>query len=260
MTILDSAAAVLKCLSEEAPDLTVSDLVRHLGMPKSNASRLLRAMRDAGMLENVGDTKRYRPSLMLVDLGLAYRRSSTLVDRANTAVMRLMRDYGHTAFVSKRKGATVYGVVDHMGTNPVQVGTSAVRRMPAFACASGRSLLARLDDREVHSLYGGELPPPPSPNAPQSFDELLSRLRETRISGVARSHDEAHRGVAAVAVAVSDRETNEEVAFGLVFPAASVGMDEISAISASLRRAANELELAVPNAQGRARNANSRLS
>ena len=65
MTILSAAADVLRCFSSTRHDVTVTDLVTLLGMPKSNASRLLRSMRDEGLLETVGDSKRYRPSLLL---------------------------------------------------------------------------------------------------------------------------------------------------------------------------------------------------
>ncbi|MCA0420501.1 MAG: helix-turn-helix domain-containing protein [Proteobacteria bacterium] len=65
MSILSSAVDVLRCFSSTRHDVTVTDLVTLLGMPKSNASRLLRAMRDEGLLETVGESKRYRPSLLL---------------------------------------------------------------------------------------------------------------------------------------------------------------------------------------------------
>ncbi|NKC23216.1 helix-turn-helix domain-containing protein [Ochrobactrum oryzae] len=46
MTILAAAADVLRCFSSTRHDVSVTDLVNLLGMPKSNASRLLRTMRD----------------------------------------------------------------------------------------------------------------------------------------------------------------------------------------------------------------------
>lgn len=77
LSILLAAADVLRCFSSTRHDVTVTDLVALLDMPKSNASRLLRTMRDAGLLETVGDSKRYRPSVLLHQAGQVYRFSAS---------------------------------------------------------------------------------------------------------------------------------------------------------------------------------------
>jgi hypothetical protein len=55
------AGAALLC--GHCTELTVTDLVARIGLPESNASRLSRAMRDAGLLETVWQRKRYRRGL-----------------------------------------------------------------------------------------------------------------------------------------------------------------------------------------------------
>ena len=65
MSVLNNAADVLRCFGNDCPDLTVTDVVRLLGMPKANASRLLKAMREANMLETIGDSP--PPTSVLVD-------------------------------------------------------------------------------------------------------------------------------------------------------------------------------------------------
>ena len=61
MTTLSSAADILRCFSADRPHLTVTTAAELLGVPKSTASRLLRAMLEAGFLETVGASKKYRP-------------------------------------------------------------------------------------------------------------------------------------------------------------------------------------------------------
>ena len=55
MSVLNAAAEVLKCFGPDRLELTVTDVVALRSAPKSSTSRLLRAMRDAGLLETVGD-------------------------------------------------------------------------------------------------------------------------------------------------------------------------------------------------------------
>ncbi len=234
MTILTAAAQVLRCFRHDCVSLTLTDLVAISGMPKSNASRLLRAMRDAGLLETIGDTKRYRPSLLLLEVARTYARSSTLVQRAHEVVSELSRACGHTGYVSVRDGRTVAAVTDHPGTNALRVASNIGRRLPAAASATGRSLLARLSDAQIRQLYAEGLDPP-SPTAPQTIDDLLERLARVRREGYATSHDEAARGVGAIAVAVADDSTGEEASLCIVFPASTTDEAERSAIIAALQ-------------------------
>ncbi|OYU47356.1 MAG: transcriptional regulator [Rhizobiales bacterium PAR1] len=240
MTILASAAHVLRCFDSECTEVTVSDLVTRLGMPKSNASRLLRAMRAVGLLETVGASKRYRPGRLLVDLARVYRRSSTLLEHASAVVAKVSSACGHTGYVSIQDGMMVMAVTDHPGSNALRVVSTIGRRLPAFASATGRSLLARLPDGEVKRLYATGLKPP-SPSAPQSVEELLERLGRIRESGIATSSDEATRGADALAVAVGDPATGEEVSLCIVLPASAVDAAERAAIGQALYEGAAEI-------------------
>lgn len=237
MTILSSAVKVMRCFGPDCTSVSVTDLVVRLGMPKSNASRLLRSMRDVGMLETVGGTKRYRPSVLLVEVGRAYVRSSTLIERADAVVAEVVAACGHTGYVTIRDGAWVSAVTDHPGSNALRVASTIGRRLPAAASATGRSLLARLSDAEVRALHPHGLEPP-SPSAPQTVDELIGRLAAVRRDGFALSHDEATRGVDGVAVAVADPATGEEVSLCVVFPAAVTDAGERRSIAEALMRGA----------------------
>ncbi|MBA8881027.1 IclR family transcriptional regulator [Phyllobacterium myrsinacearum] len=240
MTILSAAVAVLRCFSTTRPDVTVTDLVSLLGMPKSNASRLLRAMRDEGLLETVGDTKRYRPSVLINQVGQMYRYAASLIDRADTVVAGVSEDVGHTGYISVRRGTEVLGVTAHAGKHALRVVTTIGDRLPAFASSTGRALLARLSDDDVRALYANGFTPP-SVTSPQDISDLLARLAFTRASGYAESRNEAVSGVRAISVAVGDPATGDEVALCISFPDAMVAPEERLAIIRRLREGAAEI-------------------
>src|SRR5262245_26863140 len=128
MTTLTSAAEVLRCLTADRTFLTVTTAAELLSVPKSTASRLLRAMLEAGFLETIGASKRYRPGLLLYEAGRLYRDSSSLIERAAAVVARISVDTGHTGYVSKREGRDVVAVTDHPGSNALRVASSIGRR------------------------------------------------------------------------------------------------------------------------------------
>lgn len=240
MSILSAAAAVLRCFSGSRHDLSVTDLVSLLRMPKSNASRLLRAMRDEGLLETVGDSKRYRPSLLLNQVGQLYRLAASLIDRSDAVVGRVSDETGHTGYISLRRGNEIIGVTTHPGRHALRVVTAIGDRLPAFASSTGRALLARLSDSEVRALYPDGFAAP-SVTAPQNVDELLSRLAQVQRDGFAESHDEAVRGVHAISVAVGDPATGDEVALCVSYPSALVEPADRLAIIRSLGEGAAEI-------------------
>jgi DNA-binding IclR family transcriptional regulator len=240
MTTLSSAADVLRCLSVDRPFLTVSTAAELLGVPKSTASRLLRAMLEAGFLETIGASKKYGPGLLLYEAGRLYRDSSSLIQRAASVVARISSDTGHTGYVSKREGRDVVAVTDHQGTNALRVASSIGRRLEAFASATGRTLLARMSNEDVRKLYPHPLTPP-SPTAPQNIDELLASLAAVRRRGFAESHDESNRGVGAIAVAVTDPERNDAVSLCIAYPASMIAPPERQQIIDALRAGAAEI-------------------
>jgi len=221
MGVLNAAAEVLRCFGPDRLELTVTDVVALRRAPKSSTSRLLRAMRDAGLLETVGDSKRYRPGILLFELGQSYRAGSTLVARAHEVVSGIVDRVGHTGYVSVRDGLDVMGLTYVAGHNVLRVGTPVGRRLPLTASATGRTLLARLDDDKVRALFPDTLPQP-SPRAPRTLDELTARLQAVRRNGFAESDGEANPGVGALAAAVGDPETDEAVSLCITYPQSTV--------------------------------------
>ncbi|WGF89114.1 IclR family transcriptional regulator [Marinivivus vitaminiproducens] len=221
MTTLDSAAAVLRCFAIDRPELTVTEAARLLGAPKSTTSRLLRAMRDAGLLELAPPGKRYRPGLLLFEAGRLYQAGSSLLAEADAAVGRLAAEVGHTGYVSVLDGVSVVGLKHHVGQGPLRVATPTGRRLEAQATATGRALLARLDDLDVRARFADGFAPA-SPTAPGDLDDLIGRLDVVRRQGFAQSFDEANHGVAAQAVAVGTRDAGEAVALCIAYPLATV--------------------------------------
>ena len=53
MSALEAAVSVLRRYSSTRTELTVTEVAQMLSLPKSNVSRLLRSMRDVGLLERI---------------------------------------------------------------------------------------------------------------------------------------------------------------------------------------------------------------
>lgn len=212
----------------------MTEVAQKLRLPKSNVSRLLRSMREAGLLDSARDGRGYSPGLTLVGFGEVARAGHTLGLRADAAVARIVAETGHTGFVSAREGRMMVGLTHHAGRNPVQVGVSlGEQKLHVDACATGRSLLALMDDATVSALLEHDVSRA-SPQAPATLEELFKRLSVVRELGYSESHEEAGKGVGAVAVAVREERSGEALSFCITFPEATVERAERQALAAAL--------------------------
>lgn len=221
MAILENAVQVLRCFTVNRGELTLTEVSQLLAMPKSNVSRLLRAMREQGLLDSAPDSKAYRPGILLLELGQIAHAGQGLLSAASIAVRAICDAMGHTGYVSARYGNQIAGLVHHSGQNLLKVGVPLGVRLPVHACATGRSILALQTDEQVRAQLGDQLERP-NPHAPANIKELLERLARVRETGYAESTQEADRGVDALAVAVKDPNTAEALSLCITFPQATV--------------------------------------
>ena len=240
MAILENSVGVLRCFAEGRSELTVTDAAQLLGLPKSNVSRLLRSMRDVGLLDDAHASRGYKPGVMLLELGQTLRGGKSLVALADDAVRRICDEVGHTGYVSVLKGTEMIGLSHHLGGNLLQVGAPLGRRLPADASSTGRALLALKSDQQVFELLGGQLSLA-STQSPSTFDELFHRLALVRERGYSESFEEAGKGVAAVSVAVESPRKGEAASLCITYPIATVDDAERGRTIALLLRAKADL-------------------
>ncbi len=225
MASLVQVTQVLRCFSAGRTELTVTEASELLGLPKSTLSRLLRAMRDAGLLDNAPDSKAYQPGVLWEDLARAVRGSESFSARASAAVRQICDTLGHTGFVSALSGNQVLGIVHHIGKNPLQVGVPVGQPLAVDACATGRAMLAEKSDDEVRALLNNDVSRA-TPQSPQTIDELLQRIALVRARGYGESEHEAGNGVGALAVALRDQRSGQILSICVTFASAVVDAAE----------------------------------
>ena len=215
----------------------MTEVAQMLGLPKSNVSRLLRTMREVGLLDSARDGRGYSPGTMLLGFGEVASAGRSLGMRAHAAITRLSEQSGHAGFVSARVGSYMVGLTHHAGRNPLQVGVFlGGQRLHIDACATGRALLASLSDDEVHTLLGGQVSRA-TPQSPATMEALFERIALVRERGYAESHHEAGRGVGALAVAVRDERTAETLSFCITYPESTVDAAELQTLADELLKA-----------------------
>jgi DNA-binding IclR family transcriptional regulator len=240
MSALDNAIEILRCFSPHQPEVSNADVIRLTGKPKSSTSRLLRQLRECGLLEQDTLTRRYRPGLLVFELGRLHRTQNDLVAAAEQRLRAVCARTGHTGYISVLDGAEQVVLRVVPGSNPLQVVTPPGVRAPAFATSNGRAMLARLSDADIR----GRLPKPLpaiSPSAPQNRAELMGRIVEIRRTGYSESSNETLPGVGSLGFALTRRDTTETIGVALSYPSHLTPAAERGRLWQMLRAMAAEL-------------------
>jgi len=240
MSSLENAARALRLFTADRDVLTVTEVAQLLDLPKSSASRLLKAMSTAGLLTSVDRKSGYGVGHLIFETSRRHRANSTLSLMADEALAQIAKSTGHTGYVAILDGIDILGLRMRHGSRALRVVTSPGDRLPAFASSSGRALLARLDNEAVRALHAAPLVPP-SPNAPQTIEQLIVALDLVREQGWAQATDESLPGVESLAICVRDSETRESVAICISYSAAMISANEKARIVTLLTRAGWEI-------------------
>ncbi len=228
----------------EAPtSFGVVEIARTLGRDKSQVSRLLRLLADAGFVEREAGTLRYRIGTRLFSLGVR-AVSRRLRDEADALVEREAALLGERVEVCVRSGGSAMTVSTAAPESELRAVGWVGRTMPLSCTAGGRALLFDLDTAAVARLIVPEGLAATGPAAPRSLDELVVRIDEDRARGWSLARHEMDRGLLAVGAPVRD-------AAGRVVAAVTVGGPDsridpvLTEVSTGVLRAAADLSVAL---------------
>lgn len=197
-SILSKAFDLLRAFNPYERVMTLSELARASGLPKSTVHRLLARLVELGAVEH--HRSGYKIGLGLLQLGAStpagYMRDIALPYLASlqqwtrlTVHFGVLRQYD-VVYLEKLGPPDSPSTIAGIGS-----------RLPANCTALGKALLAfeNLDDLEAF------LPSPLPRMTTKSVTDvstLLRQLRTVREEGIAREQEEAQRGLACVAVPI----------------------------------------------------------
>ncbi|WP_373068688.1 IclR family transcriptional regulator [Gemmatimonas sp.] len=197
--VLTRAFRIIDAFNPGEHSLSLTELAKRAGLPKSTAHRLISQLEEWGVLERRG--ARIRLGLQLFEWGSAVPRQSILKERGNTYAESLSRatrtvvqigivDAGEVLYISK-VGASFESRI------PTSVGS----RMPAHCTGLGKAVLAFSCPDVVEQAVERGLAPR-TRHSIVSKRVLADELAAVRERGAAIDREEAVLGITCVAAPV----------------------------------------------------------
>jgi len=140
---------VLEALALSPGDRTLTDLAAECGMSKSNVHRLLRTLEDCGYVRRNADTRTYKASLRLWELGLRVFSRLDLRAYSLPHLRELAEVTEETTHLSIFDGEAVLYLDKVDGIHAVRTYVNIGDRAPAYCSSTGKAMLAYLPDETV---------------------------------------------------------------------------------------------------------------
>ncbi len=182
----------------------VNRLAAHQGRDKSQVSRTLRILADAGYVERDAESMTYRIGWHV--FALAARAADQRLLAAGAPIIRRLveKDLGERIHLSVLQGNEVLTLLTETPPHAVQTVAWAGRLVPAHNTSSGRALLIDLERDELDRLFAGVRFDVGGPNAPRNIEDLNQRIVLARRRGYATVDEEFEPGLVAAAAPVRD--------------------------------------------------------
>jgi DNA-binding IclR family transcriptional regulator len=191
---------VLDVLDRHGPT-TLAQLARETGAAKSTLHRVCSMMGERGWVarDTVSGCLELGPRVA----SLARAAPITpLTAGFHGVARRLIARHNETTCLTVLDGRDSVFIAKEETTHAVRLVTAVGSRLPAFAAASGRAMLADRSEQEIRALYEGSELVTPTGRVLDGISELLQILRDTRRRGYAENVDETALGLHCLAVPV----------------------------------------------------------
>jgi DNA-binding IclR family transcriptional regulator len=200
---VDRAVDVLTAFALDAPVLSLAAVADRAGLSKPTAFRVLTSLRRRGFISQLPSGE-YCLGFEIVALA-AVRKGQTKIWDEALPYMRTIRDaVDETVLLSVRVGDDRFILDQVESTQPIRRVAKIGERVPLYAGAASRILLAGLSDDEVEAYLERTVLAKLGPDTLTDVDRVRSELASVRELGYAVGNNERNVGGNGIAVGVRD--------------------------------------------------------
>lgn len=239
---LESGLDIIEHLVERATPAGVTELAVSLDMDKGNLHRLLKILGERGWIVQDPESKRYTPTAHVIGLAGALLRKLDLRHVAESVCARLLEETGESIHLSQVTSTGPVYILQRRPAFRVSIATEVGARPPLHATATGKSILAFVDQQRRDEWIPAEL---------EGFTfrthttrEALERdLEDVRRRGFAVDDEEFNAGVRCVAAPVFGLEGDVIGCVGISTPTQRVSIGDMTKLADAALGAAREITL-----------------
>jgi len=222
---LSRGLQILQCFSSHTPTLKLKDIANKSNLSEVTTFRYISTLKDLGYLTKDGNTKEYRLTVKVLDLGFSALSSLGFPNIALPYLEELAQKCQESASMAVLEGSNILYVARAatkrwMSTN-LQVGS----RLPAFCTSLGKALLAYEPFREVERILSNTELTPYTPYTITDLQTLKKVLVKIRQDGYAINDQELEIGLRSAAAPIRGARGNVIASINISMASARVSLE-----------------------------------
>lgn len=240
-SMIQRVSEVLKAFNYGDSALTVTEIGKRSGIPKSSTARIVSEMIHFGLLER--DDQKVSLGIRLFELGQIATRSTNLRQFTFNAMQQLMMATGQTVHLAVLEGTEVVYVQILRAKTAPKLPSRVGGRLPAYATGVGKVLLAYAPQSTLNELEGLKFEKI-GPKTLASLSDLLPQFKEIREKRLGFEYEESAANVAcAAAPIIHNGKTIAALSVSVNVESADVSKmgPAVSAVARSLSQSAKGL-------------------
>ncbi len=237
---VDRALDILLCFSKQTPQLTMTQIAEQVGMNKSTVHRLLGTLEKKRFVQRDQATGLYQLGIRLLQMAYLTLEQSDLRHCAASYLRRLCEQHRETITLSVLDDADVVFLEVVESQQRVKLAASTGQRLPAFATAAGKAMLAYLPEQTVEKYIERGMQQFTSQTI-QTPEFFFKDLDQTRVRGFAISKQEYEDEINAVAAPILDPTGRPIAAITVAGPAYRLLPERMNEIGPMIVATAREI-------------------
>lgn len=236
---LSRAIQIMNLVSAPDQRLTVSEIARHLSLPKSSVHGLCNTLLSYDLLRK-RDDQSFRLGPHIMRWSNAFTRTIDVTNEFLTLLDSESDIPGSTITLSVLNGRDVVYVAarntdKHSTLFRFRIGDS----LPAAFTATGKAFLMEMLDSEVRGIYADGFPPRMTPHSVTNVEELIAELQCLRRTGYSIDKEQVMEGMLCYGKTVLNGQNQSVAGVAISIPVETMTLNDEMRIVSTLQRFAN---------------------
>jgi DNA-binding IclR family transcriptional regulator len=244
---VDRALDVLLCFNRQSPELSMTQIAELIGIHKSTVHRLLATLENKRFVQRNPDTGTYRLGIRLLQMAYLTLEQNDLRRLSAPFQQRLSELYQENIHLAVLDDTDVVFLNIIESHQRVKLAAAIGQRLPAYATASGKAILAFLPEKMVWRIIDRGMAQFTTYThiSPDVFFEDLADIRE---QGFAISEQEYEEQINAVAAPIFGLEEQPIASIAVAGPAYRLTRDRMMEIGpivvSTMKEISQEIKMA----------------
>lgn len=219
---LERGIAILEVLGRSRAGLSLSQLTRHLSLPKSSVHCLLRTLEATGYVYRDNTSAKYRISLRICELARQALNGMSLREQARPFLRALAEETALTVHMAVLEQGSCVLIEKVTPPGAVRTATWVGKQLGLHCTAIGKALIAYLPEAEVTRLVMEHGLIRYNDNTIRSAGQLNKELERVRNKGYALDDEEEEIGMRCIGASVLNGTADVVAALSIAGPTTQI--------------------------------------